>query len=65
MLRYNSSGEFNIPFGRYKNCNFEDLLNIKYEKLLKNTTIFNKDFEYIFEKYNYIITNITNNNNRS
>lgn len=52
MLRYNSSGEFNIPFGRYKNCNFEDLLNIKYEKLLKNTTIFNKDFEYIFEKYN-------------
>ena len=27
MLRYNSSGEFNIPYGRYKNFNFEDIKN--------------------------------------
>ena len=52
MLRYNKKGEFNIPFGRYKTCNFEELKNKNYEKLLKNTEIFNKNYEYIFENYN-------------
>jgi DNA adenine methylase len=52
MLRYNSKGEFNIPYGRYKNYNFEDIKNKEYEKLLKNTEIFNKDFKYIFDNYN-------------
>jgi len=52
MLRYNKKGEFNIPFGRYKTYNFEDIKNIKYEQLLKRTDIFNKDFEYIFENFN-------------
>jgi DNA adenine methylase len=52
MLRYNNKGEFNIPYGRYKNYNFEDIKNKEYEKLLKRTEIFNKDFEYIFENYN-------------
>ena len=51
MLRYNKSGKFNIPFGRYKTCNFEDLKNIEYENLLKNTEVFNKSFEYIFDNY--------------
>lgn len=52
MLRYNSKGEFNIPFGRYKTCNYEDLLNTEYEMLLQKTTILNEDFQYIFETYN-------------
>lgn len=52
MLRYNSKGEFNIPFGRYKNYNYEELKNKSYEDLLKRTEIFNGSFEYIFEKYN-------------
>ena len=52
MLRYNKKGEFNIPFGRYKNCNYEDLKNKNYEKLLKNTDIFNEGFDYIFNNYN-------------
>lgn len=52
MLRYNSKGEFNIPYGRYKNFNFEDIKNKEYEKLLKNTEVFNKDFKYIFDNYN-------------
>lgn len=52
MLRYNNKGEFNIPYGRYKNYNFEDIKNIKYENLLKNTEVLNKDFEYIFNNYN-------------
>lgn len=52
MLRYNSKGEFNIPYGRYKNYNFEDLKNESYYKLLQNTEVLNKDFKYIFENYN-------------
>jgi len=52
MMRYNSKGGFNIPFGRYKTFNFEELKNKDYENLLKRTEIFNKGFEYIFEKYN-------------
>jgi DNA adenine methylase len=52
MLRYNSKGEFNIPFGRYKTYSYEDLKNKKYEELLQRTSIFNTDFEYIFQNYN-------------
>lgn len=52
MLRYNASGKFNIPFGRYKTYNFEILKNKEYEKLFQNTTIECKDFSYIFENYN-------------
>lgn len=52
MLRYNSKGEFNIPYGRYKNYNYEDILNKDYEKLLQNTEVLHKDFEYIFDNYN-------------
>jgi len=51
MLRYNKNGKFNIPFGRYKTINFNDLLNKDYESLLSRTEILNKEFEYIFENY--------------
>jgi DNA adenine methylase len=52
MLRYNKSGKFNIPFGRYKSINFDDLKNKSYEDLLSRTAILNKDFDYVFENYN-------------
>ena len=52
MLRYNRRGKFNIPFGRYKTCNYSELQNKEYEKLLSTTTILNKSFEYMFENYN-------------
>jgi DNA adenine methylase len=52
MLRYNSKGEFNIPYGRYKTCNYEDLKNKKYQDLLQRCDIHNESFEYIFENYN-------------
>jgi DNA adenine methylase len=52
MLRYNKNGKFNIPFGKYKNINYDDLTNSNYEELLKRTEILNKDFSYIFENYN-------------
>ena len=52
MLRYNKDGKFNIPFGRYKTMNYEDLKNKEYEKLLKRTTVLNESFEYVFKHYN-------------
>lgn len=52
MLRYNNKGEFNIPYGRYKTYNYEEIKNEEYQKLLKNTDIYNKSFEYLFENYN-------------
>ena len=52
MLRYNKDGKFNIPFGKYKTINYNELLNKDYEDLLKNTEIKNTSFEYIFENYN-------------
>jgi DNA adenine methylase len=56
MMRYNKNGNFNIPYGKYKTINFEDLKNTDYEILLKRTEIHNDDFEEIFKLYN-------NNNN--
>lgn len=53
MLRYNKQGKFNIPYGRYKNYNFEGIKNEGYEDLLKRTEIFNESFEYIFDNYDH------------
>jgi len=52
MLRYNKNGKFNIPFGKYKTINYNEVLNKNYETLLKRTEILNEGFNYIFEKYN-------------
>lgn len=52
MMRYNSKGGFNIPFGKYKTVNYEELKNKNYEELLQNTEILNKNFDYIFNNYN-------------
>lgn len=52
MLRYNKDGKFNIPFGKYKSINYDDLNNPKYEELLGRTEILNLDFEDIFNNYN-------------
>jgi DNA adenine methylase len=52
MLRYNKDGKFNIPFGKYKTINYNEVVNPDYEDLLKRTEILNASFEYIFETYN-------------
>lgn len=52
MLRYNKSGGFNIPFGRYKTCNYEELKNPDYRRLLQNAQIMNNDFEDVFNNCN-------------
>jgi DNA adenine methylase len=52
MLRYNKNGKFNIPFGKYKTINYNELKDKRYEDLLKRTEILNTEFENIFELYN-------------
>ncbi len=52
MLRYNKDGKFNIPFGKYKQINYSDLLNENYHSLLARTEILNQSYQYIFDNYN-------------
>ena len=46
MIRYNAKGEYNVPFGRYKNFNTK-LITEEHE-LLKRTKIYNYDYSEIF-----------------
>lgn len=47
MIRYNKKGEYNVPFGRYKNFNTK-LLTEEHYNLLKNTEIYNEDYTKLF-----------------
>lgn len=47
MIRYNAKGEYNVPFGRYKNFNTKLITEEHYE-LLKRTKIYNYDYSQIF-----------------
>ncbi|MFP3951912.1 MAG: DNA adenine methylase [Candidatus Bathyarchaeia archaeon] len=50
LYRENSDGEFNVPFGRYKNPTIVPEKRIrKASKILQNVEIFNRDFEYIVD----------------
>jgi DNA adenine methylase len=48
MIRYNSNGEYNVPFGRYPNFNTR-LLTEQHSILLKNAEIYNLDYAKIFD----------------
>lgn len=48
MIRYNSRGEFNVPFGRYKNINTR-LISERHSELLQRAELFNLDYSEIFE----------------
>lgn len=48
LYRVNSKGEFNVPFGRYHNPTIVPKDRIRdASKILKNVSIFRKDFSYI------------------
>lgn len=49
MIRYNARGEFNVPFGRYKNFNTE-LITAEHSQLLQHTVILNGDYNDVFEQ---------------
>lgn len=48
MIRYNSKGEFNVPYGRYSSLNTL-LITKKHNELLSNTKIYNVDYKHIFD----------------
>ena len=48
MIRYNKDGDFNVPYGRYKNFN-TDLLTSAHAKLLQNAKLLNGDYKRSFE----------------
>ncbi|MDR3233960.1 MAG: Dam family site-specific DNA-(adenine-N6)-methyltransferase [Planctomycetaceae bacterium] len=49
MIRYNSKGEFNVPFGRYKHLN-TSLITPQHHQLLQHAEIDNGDYTAIFDK---------------
>ena len=51
LSKYDKNGNFNASYYYQKTWNLTALKNEKYVDLLKNTTILNTTFEYIFEKY--------------
>lgn len=48
MIRYNSKGKFNVPYGRYKNFN-TSLLTFEHHNQLKRTEIHNGSYEKGFD----------------
>lgn len=48
MIRYNSKGEFNVPFGRYKNLNTSSVTQA-HSRLLQRAYIYNTDYRDIFD----------------
>ncbi len=51
MIRYNASGEYNVPFGRYPNLNTK-LVTQKHSELLKKSKIYSLDYASVFEMTN-------------
>ncbi len=49
MIRYNSNGEYNVPYGRYPNLNTQ-LVTEKHSRLLQGADLYNLDYSKIFDK---------------
>lgn len=47
MIRYNAKGEYNVPFGRYKNINTQSI-TIEHSQLLQHAELFNGDYLNVF-----------------
>lgn len=45
MRRFNAAGEFNVPYGHYKNLNDSVLTSAAHVNLLKNTTVTEGDYK--------------------
>ena len=50
MRRFNAKGEFNVPFGHYKNFNSSALSSAPHAALLNNTKILQGDYKAVIEE---------------
>ena len=51
LYRENRKGEFNVPFGRYKNPRIVDEKRLREaSRVLRNLEIYNTDFSYVLDK---------------
>lgn len=48
MIRYNSNGEYNVPFGRYPNLNTQ-LVTEQHSQLLRRADLYSLDYRDIFD----------------
>ena len=48
MIRYNNSGEYNVPFGRYPNLNTK-LVTLQHSELLQGADLLSVDYKQIFD----------------
>lgn len=48
MIRYNSNGDFNVPFGKYSTLNTQ-LVTQQHSELLQRAELFNLDYSRIFD----------------
>jgi len=48
MIRFNARGEYNVPYGRYKNFN-TGIITEDHHNLLQHTDIHNQDYREIFD----------------
>lgn len=48
MIRYNSNGEYNVPFGRYPNLNTK-MITQQHSELLQRAELFSVDYRKIFD----------------
>jgi len=51
MIRYNSKGDYNVPFGRYPNLNTQ-LVTEQHSLLLQRAQLFNLDYREVFAMAN-------------
>lgn len=51
MIRYNSQGEFNVPFGRYGSLNTKSV-SLSHSKLLQRAELLNTDYSNVFDLAN-------------
>ena len=58
MIRYNAKGEFNVPFGRYKNINTL-LVTQAHSNLLSTAEIFNLDYSVHSSIFNCLAISMT------
>jgi len=49
MIRYNSNGEYNVPFGRYPNLNTK-LITQEHSQLLQRAEVMREDYSVIFDR---------------